>query len=217
MESDLYTQLLTYASVFPPDVHDAVKKLAFREFLSRSENQFKMLALLGALAKKRGDLVVPKLRKYVKKIDGGSLIDDNTVIRGEAEDLSRAWDLENFHGGAASIFRSVLKASDDNFEPCKHYAKAIAIVQSSGVGKSRMVDQLSKEIPAIIYTLRKPLQTGYPPGDPEIVQFPLESTRLTSSGRGIEHAGSVALLSASISESLWYPFNLHVITMADSK
>ncbi|KAF8536756.1 hypothetical protein BDD12DRAFT_889430 [Trichophaea hybrida] len=135
----------------------------------------------------------------MKKIDPSSLIEDNRVIRGDTEDLSRAWNSEYSHGGTASIFRSVLKASEDNFEPGTHYAKVIAIVQSSGVGKSRMVDQLSKEIPAIVYTLRKPLQTGYPPGDPEILQFLLESTS-TSSRRGIEHAGSVALLSASILE-----------------
>ncbi|KAF8533867.1 hypothetical protein BDD12DRAFT_897566 [Trichophaea hybrida] len=83
MESDLYTELLAYASAFPPDVHEAVKKPAFWEFLSRSENQIKVLTLRAALAEKRDNLVVPKLRKYMKKIDAGSLIDDNSVIRGE--------------------------------------------------------------------------------------------------------------------------------------
>ncbi|KAG6876815.1 hypothetical protein C0992_011653 [Termitomyces sp. T32_za158] len=50
-------------------------------------------------------------------------------------------------------------------------ARAIPIVQSSGTGKSRMVDQLAKDMLVIPLNLRPPQSRGFPPRDPEIQSY----------------------------------------------
>ncbi|KAF8430602.1 hypothetical protein BGX38DRAFT_1146839 [Terfezia claveryi] len=51
------------------------------------------------------------------------------------------------------------------------YAKIIPIIQSSGMGKSRLMDELSKIHLTILFTFRKNGESGFPPGDPEITRF----------------------------------------------
>lgn len=46
------------------------------------------------------------------------------------------------------------------------YSKSVAIVQSSGSGKSRLVYELAANIPTIYVCLRKPDDTGIPKGSP---------------------------------------------------
>ncbi|KAH0825812.1 hypothetical protein J3R83DRAFT_8816, partial [Lanmaoa asiatica] len=52
-----------------------------------------------------------------------------------------------------------------------HYAKYTALVQSSGMGKSRTVDELSKYELVIPMVLQGSGYTGYPPGDQDVYAF----------------------------------------------
>lgn len=49
--------------------------------------------------------------------------------------------------------------------------RAVSIVQSSGTGKSRLVDEISKSFLGISFALRLDGETGYPPGDHEITRY----------------------------------------------
>lgn len=53
----------------------------------------------------------------------------------------------------------------------EYYSKSFSILQSSGSGKSRLVDELGKHHLTIVFTFRKAGDTGYPPGDPEISAY----------------------------------------------
>ncbi|KAF8236900.1 hypothetical protein L208DRAFT_594211 [Tricholoma matsutake] len=51
------------------------------------------------------------------------------------------------------------------------YAHFCSVVQSSGMGKSRTVDELGKEHFSILINLRDARSTGYPPADHEVGNF----------------------------------------------
>ena len=55
-----------------------------------------------------------------------------------------------------------------------HYSKFTPTVQSSGVGKSQLLDEFSKKVLGILFTFRMNDDTGYPPGDPEIRKYILD-------------------------------------------
>jgi hypothetical protein len=52
-----------------------------------------------------------------------------------------------------------------------YYARTLVLVQSSGMGKSRLVDSFGQECPMINFILREEEATGFPPADPEILSF----------------------------------------------
>ena len=94
----------------------------------------------------------------------------------------------------------------------KYYAKTLVFVQSSGMGKSRLVDSFGQECPMINFILREEEATGFPPADPEILKFlrtkPPPITPAVSSSKTSEspeemtavawnHALAAALLQAS--------------------
>ncbi|KAL5521492.1 hypothetical protein ACEPAF_2240 [Sanghuangporus sanghuang] len=58
------------------------------------------------------------------------------------------------------------------------YANMCAIIQSSGTGKSRMVDQLGTEHFVIPICLRDPKTTGFPPPDDKVRKYFLNSIEL---------------------------------------
>jgi hypothetical protein len=62
------------------------------------------------------------------------------------------------------------------------YSKSINIFQSSGMGKSRLADELGKSNLEFSFVFRKPGDSGYPPGDPEITNY----------FRGASHASILA-------------------------
>lgn len=102
-----------------------------------------------------------------------------------------------YQGDTLKTFLSVLKQHEINFSE-EYYAKLLPILQSSGMGKSRLVHQFSKRCPAIIFTLRTAGQIGYPPGDVEITEF--LHTALCQH-RSEQHAIWVALFSAALTKS----------------
>ncbi|ETW75888.1 hypothetical protein HETIRDRAFT_390312 [Heterobasidion irregulare TC 32-1] len=84
---------------------------------------------------------------------------------------------ENFRspylGETANNFVTALDHYESNYDPETHYGKTVAIVQSSGTGKSRLIEEISKRIPSISICLRQDERptTGWPPTDTPAVHF----------------------------------------------
>ena len=57
-----------------------------------------------------------------------------------------------------------------------YYSKSINIFQSSGMGKSRLADEMGKKNFQFPFVFRDPRDTGYPPGDMEISNYLRQST-----------------------------------------
>ena len=55
--------------------------------------------------------------------------------------LSGDW-IRPFQGGSVGLLKELLLDEEEAFEKDRFYAKSITIVQSSGTGKSRLVDEL---------------------------------------------------------------------------
>ena len=58
--------------------------------------------------------------------------------------LHKDWN-NKFSGGSLDILRNLILAREDDFDRINYYAKTIPIIQSSGTGKSRLLDEISKE------------------------------------------------------------------------
>jgi hypothetical protein len=80
-----------------------------------------------------------------------------------------------------------------------YYCKLIPILHSSGMGKSRLVNEIGKDIFTISFTLRSGEERGYPPGDPEITRFLDSSLELSITQM---HARAVAPISASFEHGM---------------
>jgi hypothetical protein len=86
---------------------------------------------------------------------------------------------DEFSGGAIkgildrfTAFDEVFKKEGAGASPQgAFYAKVLNLIQSSGVGKSRSVDELGKQLLGVTFVLRRDGETGYPPGDPSVLQF----------------------------------------------
>ena len=112
-----------------------------------------------------------------------------------------AWKQE-YIGQTHAVFDQVLIGCESSFNPVTHYARYMPIVQSSGAGKSRLIDFHSTIFTGICYTLRWDDHSGYPPGDPEVTQF------LTTKYNPIveeqtmawNHAKFIALFAATINQ-----------------
>jgi hypothetical protein len=53
---------------------------------------------------------------------------------------------EQFFGDALTAFDRVATAAENPFDPLNHYSRFMPIVQSSGMGKSRLIDQYATKI-----------------------------------------------------------------------
>ena len=85
---------------------------------------------------------------------------------------------DQFMGGAKDIFASVLPKNDEDMAkaPQTRYSRAIILVQSSGMGKSRLLDEYGKICPVVNFILRPEGVTGYPPIDVVTTGVPDQST-----------------------------------------
>ncbi|KAA8908792.1 hypothetical protein FN846DRAFT_1010507 [Sphaerosporella brunnea] len=106
--------------------------------------------------------------------------------------VQSAW-RDHFLGNTLTVFRAVLATANASFDPDEHYSKFMPILQSSGMGKSRLIDQYAALTVGVVFTLRKGEQTGYPPGDVEITRFLLSQ----QTERDV-HASFAALLAGSV-------------------
>lgn len=80
----------------------------------------------------------------------------------------KAWN-EAYVGSAADCFYDTIK-SHCTWDPAV-YARYSAILQSSGMGKSRMIDELSKKHLVLPINLRPSSDTGFPAADVEVRAF----------------------------------------------
>lgn len=108
-----------------------------------------------------------------------------------------AWRQPFFGEWHHSLLR-VVDERDQHFQDregfMKHYAKVIPIVQSSGIGKLKLLDQCSLLRLGIVFTLRLHGQTGFPPGDLEVTDLLRDSAAESRS----QHTTMVAFLSSTI-------------------
>jgi hypothetical protein len=84
-------------------------------------------------------------------------------LDGHASDFGSIATLKSWKEGyvgqaAQALLKTMDKYYDDHDD--RYYAKYITIVQSSGMGKSRMVDELSKVVLVIPVNLREPTTNG---------------------------------------------------------
>ena len=109
--------------------------------------------------------------------------------------VQRTW-RTNYIGSAHETFLKYLEGNDHTLNPQTTYGRFLPVVQSSGAGKSRLIDVHSTHVPGICFTLRLPDQSGYPPGDMEITTFLLQST-FSGTQSTAEHATIISLLAAT--------------------
>jgi hypothetical protein len=101
-----------------------------------------------------------------------------------------------FWGDSVELLKALLLDEERVFQRDEFYAKSLTIIQSSGTGKSRLLDELSKELLTISFALRHPHKdAGWPPGDHEITHFLTCSTDYKELA-----ARAVAFLAAALAQ-----------------
>src|SRR5438874_8835159 len=100
-----------------------------------------------------------------------------------------------FRGNAVNVLKTLIQDENRMFDKKSYYARILPIIQSSGMGKSRLLDEVSKEFLTVSFSLRRPKETGCPPGYPTVRSF------LTNGPRKDEehNARAVAFLGATLS------------------
>ena len=68
-------------------------------------------------------------------------------------DVEKAWGTE-YRGEYPRLLLNNIRKMSKHWQPVQPYGKQVAIIQSSGTGKSRMVHELSKLIFTIPFNLR---------------------------------------------------------------
>ncbi|KDQ51683.1 hypothetical protein JAAARDRAFT_210966 [Jaapia argillacea MUCL 33604] len=79
----------------------------------------------------------------------------------------KSWYREFVGDAATELWKHIVKFSNSP----KPYARFCAIVQSSGMGKSRLVDELSKTTLVIPINLRERGTAGFPPADDQVRDY----------------------------------------------
>lgn len=112
--------------------------------------------------------------------------------------IQRAWNAP-FVGEVGEIFHAIVGQAakfEDDYD-----AKVMSVVQSSGAGKSRLIDRYGINNLGVIFTFRTGFQSDYPPGDPEILRLlhgtfsPYSESKIST-----EHAIAVGLLGSVFRE-----------------
>jgi len=81
-------------------------------------------------------------------------------------DLKAAWG-QKYQGTALESFLQAMRWYEASYDKSIYDGRTIAILQSSGCGKSRLVDELALKHPVFDVCVRKTkdLTSGWPPGD----------------------------------------------------
>jgi hypothetical protein len=82
-------------------------------------------------------------------------------------DLFTCWTNE-FKGASLMALCDFVVEQERVWSHGKYYAKIIPVIQSSGMGESRLLTEFGKTTLSVYYTTRKSDETGYPPGDKSI-------------------------------------------------
>ncbi|KAI0260662.1 hypothetical protein BC834DRAFT_534129 [Gloeopeniophorella convolvens] len=96
------------------------------------------------------------------------------IYRGRETIVEESWECD-YRGDAARVL--LITISDYLVVGRGVYFQHANIVNSSGTGKSRMVDELSKTIITVPMCLRDPASTGFPPPDDALRDWLLEGSR----------------------------------------
>ena len=88
------------------------------------------------------------------------------------DDVTEHW-ADEFKGDALQVWVERLVLAEEYFQRNipGHYANTIDIVQSSGMGKSRLASEMGKKVMTISLMLREPEVTGFPPRDSGVLEF----------------------------------------------
>jgi hypothetical protein len=76
--------------------------------------------------------------------------------------LFKSWENE-FKGASLMALCDYVMKLEKDWAGTKHYAKIIPVIQSSGMGKSRLLSEFGKTTLSVYYTTRRPNETGYLP------------------------------------------------------
>jgi len=97
-----------------------------------------------------------------------------------AERLKKLYDhwCGNYGGNSLQALEASIRNYHANWtsDYAISYSKSINIVQSSGMGKSRLADEMGKKNFQFAFVFRNPGDTGYPPGDTEITNYLRQSS-----------------------------------------
>ncbi|KAF8637023.1 hypothetical protein AX17_003092 [Amanita inopinata Kibby_2008] len=80
-----------------------------------------------------------------------------------------SWEYDYIGTAHQCLYQVMTSYCRDNSK--RTYGRFLSVVQSSGTGKSRMIDELSKEHIVIPINLRGPRSTGFPPGDMNVSEY----------------------------------------------
>ncbi|KAG6883444.1 hypothetical protein C0993_006159, partial [Termitomyces sp. T159_Od127] len=108
-------------------------------------------------------LCVQTLARHKPQIFPGLKFLDNLIVQpispGAIEATERSWGVKYRGLGSEALRQTILAHALDQRNQF-YYAQAIPIVQSSGTGKSRTIDELGKTMLVIPLNLRPPEHTG---------------------------------------------------------
>lgn len=107
--------------------------------------------------------------------------------------MNAIWD-GGLHGVSAEYANSQGNTVDRSY-----YAEVMPVIQSSGARKSLLPDHYSTHHLRVTYTFRTGAQSGYPPGDSEIL-LQGEISVNVGTKRSIEHGLAVGLIGSTISK-----------------
>ena len=173
-------------------------KMAIKDSPFSGDRQKKILEMFDEV------LLVDDLCRWLSMLQAGEWYKVADELAPVSSEEGMLW-ADRFAGNALEALVSRLKSAEANFleneQSAKNklfsrvqYVKSINVVQSTGMGKSRLVSQLGKKMMTISFVLRYPGQTGFPPGDKEVFEFLLK-------GNGFDtqqtHERAVCFLSAT--------------------
>ena len=138
-----------------------------------------------------------------------------------SKDVHQDW-TEPYNNFSLQALTDVISRFEGSNAPSERfYARTITLVQSSGMGKSRLMAEFGKRYPSINFCLRSGLY-GYPPPDSNVLEsilapipdeiFPTQAgaNKTIEQKRGLflmwAHALAAAHLQASF-DYCWYPFS----------
>ncbi|KAM6495554.1 hypothetical protein JOM56_008260 [Amanita muscaria] len=107
----------------------------------------------------------------------------------------KAWN-EKYVGSAADCLYDTIKGHCTKGNPAI-YARYAAILQSSGMGKSRMIDELSKKHLVLPINLRPSSDTGFPAADEDVRTFLTVDEAQKDNAHRRSHAFLVALFTTA--------------------
>lgn len=108
---------------------------------------------------------------------GGTELDpmSDEKYQSEVQELQRHWSTTKYRGNTAHVLLNILRywEKEVDLKQKEIYAKFMPVMNSSGLGKSKAVDQLG-ELGMLVITVilrNSKRDAGFPPGDPEVFDF----------------------------------------------